>query len=388
MEVGVREMALPGRPLSGATRRQIRRLLRAGIGVGEVARRVGCSRKSVQRVAGADRSWLEWSRSERGLSRAEREEISLGLGAGQSLRQIAARLCRSPSTVSREVARNGGRRGYRGWRAEQAAWQRARRPRPRKLQVDPVLSVAVEGMLAQQCSPQQVSARLRRQFPHDARMHVSHETIYQSLYLQGRGGLRKELTAALRTGRARRVPRGHERGRYDRIKGIVPISERPAEADDRAVPGHWEGDLLMGANNASQIATLVERSTRFVLLVELRQGRSAELVAEALAEKITTLPDAIRRSLTWDRGTEMAAHAQFTVATGLPVYFCDPNSPWQRGSNENTNGLLRQYFPKGTSLRRYTQADLDAVADQLNGRPRQTLDWQTPSEALNTVLMQ
>jgi IS30 family transposase len=381
-------MALPGRPLSGATRRQIRRLLRDGVLVGEVARRVGCSRRSVLRVRRSEGSWLESGRGERWLARCEREEISRGLRAGESLRQIAVRLGRSASTVSREVARNGGRHGYRGWRAEQTAWQRARRPKPRKLVLDPVLAVVVERLLAQRCSPQQVSARLRLEFPHDARMHVSPETIYQSLYLQGRGGLRKELAAALRSGRAQRLPRGQQRGRHDRIKGIVPISERPAEAADRAVPGHWEGDLLMGANNASQIATLVERSTRFVLLVELRRGRTAEIVAEALADKITTLPDALRRSLTWDRGTEMAAHAQFTISTGLPVYFCDPNSPWQRGSNENTNGLLRQYFPKGTSLRRYTQADLDAVADQLNGRPRQTLGWKTPSEALNNVLMQ
>jgi IS30 family transposase len=233
-----------------------------------------------------------------------------------------------------------------------------------------------------------VSARLRVEFPHDPQMRISPETIYQALYLQGRGGLRKELAAALRSGRARRLPRGHPRGRHDRIKGIVPISERPAEADDRAVPGHWEGDLLLGKDSKSQIATLVERSTRFVLLVELRQGRTADVVAEALADKITTLPDALRRSLTWDRGTEMAGHAQFTIASGIPVYFCDPHSPWQRGSNENTNGLLRQYFPKGTSLRRYTQADLDHVADRLNQRPRQTLGWKTPSEALNDALMQ
>ncbi len=384
----MRELALPGRPLSGATRRQIERLVREGVPVGVVAARVGCSRRSVLRVRRSGGSWLDAGRGERWLSRQEREEISRGVRAGESLRQIAVRLGRSASTVSREVARNGGRRGYRGWRAEQAAWQRARRPKPRKLQLDPVLAAVVERMLAERLSPQQASARLRLEFPHDARMQVSPETIYQSLYLQGRGGLRKELAAALRSGRAQRLPRGHQRGRHDRIKGIVPISERPAEADDRAVPGHWEGDLLMGANNASQIATLVERSTRFVLLVELRQGRTADIVAEALAEKITTLPDALRRSLTWDRGTEMAAHAQFTISTGLPVYFCDPNSPWQRGSNENTNGLLRQYFPKGTSLRRYTQADLDAVADQLNHRPRQTLGWKTPSEALNTVLMQ
>jgi IS30 family transposase len=318
----------------------------------------------------------------------EREEIRAGIVAGCSLREIARRIGRSPSTVSREVARNGGRVGYRGWRAEQAAWRRARRPKRRKLVTDPVLAAKVQELLELEWAPQQIACWLRVEFDDDPSMQVSHETIYQALYLQGRGGLRRELAAALRSGRARRLPRGHPRGRHDRIRGIVPISERPAEADDRAVPGHWEGDLLMGANNASQIATLVERSTRFVLLVELPKGRTADVVADALADKITTLPDALRRSLTWDRGTEMAGHAKFTIASGIPVYFCDPHSPWQRGSNENTNGLLRQYFPKGTSLRRYTQADLDHVADRLNGRPRQTLGWKTPSQALNAVLMQ
>jgi transposase, IS30 family len=384
----MRELGLPGRPLSGATRREIRRLLGLAVPVGETAVRVGCSRKSVQRVAVSERSWLERSRSGRVLSRCEREEIACGVCSGESLRQIARRLGRSPSTVSREVARNGGRRGYRGWRAEQAAWQRARRPKRRKLEQHGALAALVEDKLRSRWSPQQIAGWLRDEFDDDPAIRVSHETIYQSLYLQGRGGLRKELAAALRSGRARRLPRGHQRGQHDRIKGLVPISERPAEADDRAVPGHWEGDLLMGANNASQIATLVERSTRFVLLVELRQGRAADVVAEALAAKITTLPEALRRSLAWDRGTEMAEHAQFSIDAGVPVYFCDPRSPWQRGTNENTNGLLRQYFPKRTSLRRYSQADLDFVADELNGRPRQTLGWQTPSQALNDVLMQ
>jgi len=384
----MREEGLPGRPLSGATRREVRRLLALGLPVAAVTARVGCSAKSVQRIRQSLEGWLESSRPERSLSREQREEISRGVRAGESLRQIARTIGRSASTVSREVQRNGGRERYRGWQAEKAAWQRRRRPKPRKLQTDRRLAAVVQELLELDCSPQQVSGRLRVNFPDDAAMRISHEAIYQALYLQGRGGLRNELTAALRCGRARRVPHGHKRGVHDRIKGIVPISERPAEADDRAVPGHWEGDLLMGANNASQIATLVERSTRFVLLVELRQGRTADVVAEALAEKITTLPDALRRSLTWDRGTEMADHANFTINAGLPVYFCDPYCPWQRGSNENTNGLLRQYFPKGTSLRRYSQADLDLVADRLNGRPRQTLGWKTPSEALNAVLMQ
>jgi transposase, IS30 family len=384
----MREVGLPGRPLSGATRRWIRRLLRDGVAVGDVAVRVGCSRKSVQRVALVERSWLERARSSRYLSWWEREEIACRIAAGESLRQIAQRLGRSASTVSREVAGNGGRRRYRGWRAEQTAWQRARRPKRHKLAADPVLWGVVREMLEQAWSPQQVSARLRVEFPHDERMRISHEAIYQALYVQGRGALRNELSTALRSGRARRLPRGSKRGKHDRIKGLVPISERPAEADDRAVPGHWEGDLLLGKQGKSQIGTLVERSTRFVLLVELRHGRTAELVAEALAAKITTLPAAVHRSLAVDRGSEMAEHAKFTVESGIPVYFCDPRSPWQRGSNENTNGLLRQYFPKGTSLRRFTQADLDAVADQLNGRPRQTLGWKTPSEALNAVLMQ
>jgi IS30 family transposase len=388
-EAGMREVGLPGRPLSGATRREIRRLLRDRVPVGVVAVRVGCSRKSVQRVAVAQqRSWLERAGSGRCLSRREREEIACGVRAGESLRLIARRLGRSASTVSREVGRNGGRVRYRGWRAERAAWQRARRPKRHKLAADPVLWGVVRAMLEQAWSPQQVSARLRVEFPHDDRMRISHEAIYQALYVQGRGALRNELSTALRSGRARRLPRGHKRGTHDRIKGLVPISERPAEADDRAVPGHWEGDLILGKDGASQIGTLVERSTRFLLLVELRHGRTAELVAEALAAKITTLPEAVHRSLAVDRGSEMAQHAKFTVASGIPVYFCDPHSPWQRGSNENTNGLLRQYFPKGTSLRRFSQAELDAVADQLNRRPRQTLHWKTPSEALNAVLMQ
>jgi transposase, IS30 family len=384
----MREVGLPGRPLSGSTRREVRRLLALGLPVAEVTGRVGCSAKSVQRIRYSVAGWLEGSRSERWLSRQEREEISRGVRAGESLRQIARRLGRSPSTVSREVQRNGGVQHYRGWQAEQAAWQRARRPKLRKLQTDRRLAAVVQEKLELWWAPQQIARWLRVEFTDDPSLWVSHETIYQALYLQGRGGLRRELTAALRCGRARRLPRGHQRGAHDRITGIVPISQRPAEADDRAVPGHWEGDLLMGKDSKSQIATLVERSTRFVLLVELRNGRTADLVADALADKITTLPEALRRSLTWDRGTEMADHATFTIQSGLPVYFCDPYSPWQRGSNENTNGLLRQYFPKGTSLRRYSQADLDLVADRLNGRPRQTLGWKTPSQALNAVLMQ
>jgi transposase, IS30 family len=319
------------------------------------------------------------------LSAAEREEISRGLRARESLRLIAAGLGRAPSTVSREVAANGGRRRYRAWRAEERAVVRARRPRPAKLARNRRLRRTVEELLAQRWSPQQISARLRHDHPDEPEMWVSHETIYQSLFVQGRGALRAELTRCLRSGRGRR--RGQ--GRYvpeGQLRDMVLISERPAEVEDRAVPGHWEGDLLIGKLNRSAIGTLVERQTRYTLLVALPRGRSAESVGAALTERIVTLPEQLRRSLTWDRGKELAEHVRFTVATGVAVYFCDPHSPWQRGSNENTNGLLRQYFPKGTDLTVYSQAQLDAVARELNGRPRQTLGWLKPSEALAKVV--
>jgi IS30 family transposase len=243
----------------------------------------------------------------------------------------------------------------------------------------------VEEGLEQRWSPQQIVLRLGHAFPHDAGMRISHETIYQSLYVQGRGALRKELTASLRSGRTHRAARG-ARSAAGRITGMVMISERPAEAADRAVPGHWEGDLILGKAGRSQIGTLVERSTRFVQLLWLPDGRTAEVVADAIADKIGTVPAALRRTLTWDQGSEMAQHAAFTIRTGVQVYFCDPHSPWQRGSNENTNGLLRQYFPKGTDLSSVTQQHLDQVADELNGRPRQTLNAMTPSEAFNQLV--
>jgi IS30 family transposase len=385
--VVVRELGQPGRPLSIATRREIRRLLADGVGVCEVARRVGCSRKSVQRVARAEGGLplRERSRSVRCLSLEEREEISRGLGGGESLRRIAVRLGRSPSTVSREVAANGGRVRYRACRADREAFVRARRPKVAKLARDARLRAFVEAGLEQRWSPQQIVLRLRREFPHDARMRISHETIYQSLYVQGRGALRKELAASLRSGRTHRAPRG-ARTAQGRIKGMVLISDRPAEVEDRAVPGHWEGDLILGRAGRSQIGTLVERSTRFVLLIALPHGRTAEVVADAIADKVATLPAALRRSLTWDQGSEMADHAAFTIKTGIDVYFCDPHSPWQRGANENTNGLLRQYFPKGVDLSSATQQHVDRVADELNGRPRQTLKGMTPSEAFNQLV--
>lgn len=320
------------------------------------------------------------------LSLAEREEISRGLRAGESLRAIAARLARAPSTLSREVALNGGRLAYRAWRAERTADRRARRPRPRKLARHRALRRAVEAMLAARWSPEQISARLRHDHPDAPEMWVSHETIYQSLFVQGRGELRRELAACLRTGRAARLARGRDRGLRGRIPDMVPISERPPEVEDRAVPGHWEGDLIIGRNGKSAIGTLVERRTRYVLLVALPDGRTAEAVSRGIAAAIVTLPAQLRRSLTWDQGKEMSGHVRFSVETGVAVYFADPHSPWQRGSNENTNGLLRQYFPKGTDLSLHDQAALDAVAAELNGRPRQTLGWLTPSEAFAEVV--
>jgi transposase, IS30 family len=320
----------------------------------------------------------------RRLTLEDRVEIRLGLERGWSCRRIGAQLGRSASTICREVAAGGGRGGYRPMAAHQRAWRAARRPKPGKLAANPRLCAEVSSRLEQLHSPQQIACWLRQQ-PDASLGSVSHETIYKSLYVQGRGELRRELARCLRTGRAARKPRGRLETR-GKIPGMIMISERPAEADDRAVPGHWEGDLIVGKNNASYIATLVERSTRYVLLAAITDAR-AQTVAAALAERVTALPAHLWRSLTWDQGREMAGHAAFTIATGIPVYFCDPHSPWQRGSNENTNGLLRQYFPKGTTLSGYTQDDLDAVAIQLNGRPRMTLNWQTPAERLQPMLV-
>jgi IS30 family transposase len=304
-----------------------------------------------------------------------------------SLCAIAAGLGRAPSTVSREVAANGGRDHYRAWAAERRAFDQAARPKPSKLATNAALREVVEDLLVQKWSPQQIANRLRTEHPNDPEQRVSHETIYQSLYVQGRGTLRKELAECLRTGRARRRSQGRQpadgRGR---LRDMVNISERPAEVADRAVPGHWEGDLILGKNSKSAIGTLVERSTRYVLLLHLPDGHGAEQVLAALTRQVATLPDQLWKTLTWDQGKEMAHHARFTMATGIDVYFCDPHSPWQRGSNENTNGLLRQYFPKGTDLSVYSQPALDAVAAQLNGRPRQTLNWMKPSEKLAELI--
>jgi IS30 family transposase len=375
--------------------------------------------------------------SGRYLSFAEREEIAILRGRGAKVREIARGLGRSPSTISRELRRNaatrGGRLEYRATTAQWHADMRARRPKPAKLAVNAKLrryvqnrlsgaverpdGVAVNGPAvkwkgrrhgrrrdrrwAQSWSPEQISNRLRLDFPDDASMRVSHEAIYQSLYIQGRGALRRELTTCLRTGRALRVPRARTRRGKSFVTDEIMISERPAEAGDRAVPGHWEGDLMLGLGS-SAIGTLVERASRFTMLLHLPPldgragprvknglpltGHGAEAVRDAIAEAITTLPQQLRRSLTWDQGAEMAQHAQLRIDTGLPVYFCDPQSPWQRGSNENTNGLLRQYFPKGTDLARHSADDLTAVAAALNTRPRKTLGWRTPAEVLDDYL--
>ncbi len=370
------------RRLTGAERLELQRRVGAGETHEMAASAVGCSAKSVQRLLVKTGGVKSRARPESALrlSLAEREEISRGLGAGDSCRGIARRLGRAPSTVSRDVAAAGQRQRYRAWRAEETAHRRAHRPKIVKLIAVPRLRRAVEQGLRRRWSPQQISARLVLDYPEDLEMRVSHETIYQSLFVQGRGALRQELTRCLRTGRAQRRPRGRATG-SGQLQHMVLISARPAEVEDRAVPGHWEGDLILGKRAQSAIGTLVERQTRFVMLVDLRAGRLAEHVKDAVANTIRALPDHLRRSLTWDQGKEMAEHVRFTLDTGVQVYFCDPRSPWQRATNENSNGLLRQYFPKGTDLSGYNQARLDEIAAELNGRPRDSLGWRTPAEA-------
>ena len=322
------------------------------------------------------------------LSLLEREKIRDMTVAGASLRSIAAVLRRSPSTISREIARNTvPERGYLPYAAHRAAATRRPRPKPRKLETSPRLRAFVTTGLQFHWSPEQISHTLIKTYPDDQEMRVTHETIYQALYLQGRGGLRRELTAALRTGRARRKTQNTGDARRPRfVDPMVMISERPPEVEDRAVPGHWEGDLITGTLNQSAIGTLVERTTRYVMLLHLPHDHTAESVRDALISTIGTLPEHLRGSLTWDQGSEMAAHRTVKTDTGMNVYFCDPASPWQRGTNENTNGLLRQYFPKGTDLNIYGPEDLEHVAQELNARPRKTLDWDTPAERLRDLL--
>lgn len=325
-------------------------------------------------------------RSKLALTLAEREEISRGMVAGCSICSIAASLGRSPSTISREISRNGGQQYYRANQADQAAWDRAHRPKICKLVANRSLAHIVAKKLRLEWSPEQIAGWLKRTYPDDENYQVSHETIYRSLFIQARGALKKELLQHLRRTRGMRRSRHHTQKTYDhgRITDTISIRERPASVEDRALPGHWEGDLLMGSNN-SQIATLVERHTRYVMLAKV-DSKDTETVINALIKHAHKLPQEVYKSLTWDRGKEMADHKRFTLATDIKVYFCDPQNPWQRGSNENTNGLLRQYFPKGTDLSVYSQAKLNAVARRLNERPRKTLNYETPAERFNACV--
>ena len=377
------------RRLSVEQRRLVRGLRGRGWSLREIAAHIGFSATAVHRLvregATQGKRVEEWSPGRGRLTLADREEISLGLERGATFTAIAARMGRAVSSVSREVAANGGRDGYRAWRAHRRAYDRARRPKTPKLACRR-LAMKVEGWLREWWSPVEIARRLRIDFPGDPMMWVSHETIYQSLFVQGRGELRRELHRCLRTGRAkRRRGRGGVEHR-GRIPGMVMISERPAEAADRAVPGHWEGDLILGKHGKSAVGTLVERATRYVVLLHLPHGRDADQVDTAMRRAIAKLPRELFRTITWDQGKEMARHASFTIDTGIQVYFCDPRSPWQRGSNENTNGLLRQYMPKGTDLSVHTQADLNRFARSLNNRPRETLGFMKPSERLSELL--
>ena len=438
------KMRSPGRP-PGWQRDQVQRFwveIAKGVATEEAAVSVGVASAVGTRWfrdAGGMRPISLAPLSGRYLCLSEREEISILKANGAGVREIARQLERAPSTISRELRRNAATRpGSSGYRAITAQWhaaRRAKRPKVAKLASNERLRDYVQDRLSGKItrpdgsdvagptvrfigrrhgrrqdrrwgkawSPEQISNRLRVDFPDDESMRISHEAIYQALFVQGRGALKRELVACLRTGRALRVPRARTAGRGKKfVTPEVMISQRPAEAEDRAVPGHWEGDLIIGLNK-SAIGTLVERTTRFTMLLHLPPmeghgtitpvkngpplaGHGAEAVRDAIAATITTLPEQLRRSLTWDQGTEMAQHAQLRVETGLSIYFCDPHSPWQRGTNENTNGLLRQYFPKGTDLHRYDPEDLEAVAAALNGRPRKTLGWKTPAEALDHLL--
>jgi IS30 family transposase len=380
-----------GYALSEAFKDGIWKLRAQGLSEREIARQLKLGRNTVShylRALGGIRPRTR-RRAPRCLTVAEREEISRAIARGHSARQIARALGRSHTTVAREINRCGGRGRYRAHAADREAWRRARRPRPTKLELCAELRRVVEERLADDHSPEQIAGWLRLAYPDNAAMQVSHETIYRALYVQARGALKRELTKHLRKGRSRRYARSQssKRSGQGKLTEMVMISERPPEVEDRAVPGHWEGDLLMGnRTSAAAIATLVERSTRYCQLVALPDGTEAERVADALAKSITTLPAQLRHSLTWDQGSEMSEHRRFSVKTGVDVYFCDPQSPWQRGSNENTNGLLRQYFPKGRSLAGVTQERLDEVAAKLNRRPRKTLGFQTPAEKLAELI--
>jgi IS30 family transposase len=370
--------------LSAMQKSELWRRWKAGQSLHEIGRAFGKSHGSIRCVVSLHGGFVPAvrRRSLRTLTLPEREDISRGIASGSSLREIAKLLDRAVSTVSREVARHGGRSEYRANAADDQAWQSASRPKPCRLALCEQLQEMVASKLLLDWSPEQISGWLKTQYPRDDRMRVSHETIYRSLFIQARGVLKKELLAHLRS--KRRIRRSQHAHIYKDSRGqiaeAISIRERPAEVADRGVPGHWEGDLLSGAKN-SYIATLVERHSRFAVLIKVASKDTAVVVA-ALSQHVRQLPAALRRSLTWDRGLEMAKHKTFTMATDVKVYFCDPQSPWQRGSNENTNGLLRQYFPRGTDLSGYSQAELDQVALRLNQRPRKTLGFQTPASKL------
>ena len=378
-------MSRPGPPgLSVEQRAETWRRWKSGQGVREIGRTLGFDHGSIRSLLIQRGGIAPPTRTRAGsaLTLAEREDISRGIASGATFRSIAARLGRAPSTVSREVARHGGRDRYRAARADDRAWQSALRPKKCLLARNATLCDIVASRLALEWSPEQISGWLKDEFPHDSSLRVSHETIYRSLFIQARGVLKKELMQHLRSGRRLRRAiktdtQGEQRGK---IADAVSIRQRPADVEDRAVPGHWEGDLLSGSKN-SHIVTLVERHSRFTSLIKVPNKETATVVA-ALTRQIRKLPAALRRSLTWDRGHEMAKHKAFTVATNVNVYFCDPHSPWQRGTNENTNRLLRQYFPRGTDLSRYSQSDLDKIALRLNQRPRETLGFKTPAYKL------
>lgn len=376
-------MKYTGKPLSEERRALLWQLWHEGKSLQEIARRLDIKRPSVfvylQKRGGIEPATR--TRSVIVLRQEEREEISRGLRAGLSLRQIARDLGRSPSTISREVRRHGGRQKYRAAAAENRAWRQARRPKPSRLACCKRLQAIVSEKLRTRWSPEQIALWLRREYPNDKSLQVSHETIYKSLFIQSRGALNKELRDHLRTQRRFRQSRHKTRKGYGPIPDRISIKERPAEVEDRAVPGHWEGDLIAGEANGSYIATLVERKTRFLMLVRVRSKETRE-VTRAITRQINTLPEQLRKTLTWDNGGELANHKELKLASNMDIYFCDPYSPWQRGSNENTNGLLRQYYPKGTDLSGYTQAQLNKVAAELNNRPRKTLGVRTPAEAL------
>lgn len=367
---------------------EVIRLAAKGLTAKEIIAETGVTKGSIWRTLHprVKPEPVEWRPRAGCLQLSERIEIRVGLGRGDTFSAIAAGLGCSVSTISREVGGCAGRARYDPEKAHRRARQRAKRPKPGKLESHDELRLVVTHCLEWWWSPQQIAGKLQVWFPHRAEMWVSHETIYKSLFVQGRGALRKELAQCLRSGRAFRRSRDAAPRRPGPIPNPVPISERPAEVEDRAVPGHWEGDLIYGAGTRHAIGTLVERSTRYVMLLHLPDGHSAENVRVAMATKIQELPTTLFKTLTWDRGVEMAKHQQFSIDTGVQVYFCDPHKPWQRGSNENTNGLLRQYFPKGSDLSTLTVEDLDAAAASLNTRPRETLGWDSPSEALAKVL--